>query len=161
MDHHETPGFLASGGGMAEMIRAKDWSGTPLGPIEHWPQSLRTTVSLCLASNFPINIIWGPDHVQIYNDGYRVICGEAHPGALGQDYSVTWASAWPAVGEPFERALAGETSFLENQRMFLERNGYQETFFTFSLSPIRGESGKVVGLFHPVTETTKTMLAER
>jgi hypothetical protein len=155
-------GFVVGGGEMAELIRSKDWSRTPLGPVEHWPQSLRTTVSLCLASNFPINIVWGPEHTQIYNDGYRVICGEAHPGALGQDYSVTWASAWPAVGEPFERALAGETSFLENQRMFLTRNGYlEETFFTFSTSPIRDESGGIGGLFHPVTETTPTMLAER
>lgn len=154
--------FLAGGGGMAALIRAKDWSATPLGPIEDWPQSLRTTVSLCLASNFPINIIWGPQHSQIYNDGYRVVCGDAHPQALGEDYSVTWASAWPAIGEPFNAALGGATSFLENQRMFLTRNGYlEETFFTFSTSPIRDESGGIGGLFHPVTETTATMLAER
>jgi len=75
---------------------------------------------------------------------------------------VTWASAWPAIGKPFARALAGETSYLENQRMFLTRNGYlEETFFTFSTSPIRDESGGIGGLFHPVTETTPMMLAER
>jgi PAS domain S-box-containing protein len=155
-------GFLTGRGEMATLIRGKDWSATALGPVSGWPQSLRTTVSLCLASNFPINIIWGPGHVQIYNDGYRVVCGDAHPRALGEDYSVTWASAWPAVGEPFERALAGETSYLENQRMFLTRNGYlEETFFTFSTSPILAEDGAIGGLFHPVTETTATMLAER
>jgi signal transduction histidine kinase/DNA-binding response OmpR family regulator len=154
--------FLAGGGDMSELIRSKDWSRTPLGPIEQWPQSLRTTVSLCLASNFPINIIWGPEHTQIYNQGYRVVCGDVHPVALGQDYSVTWASAWPAIGEPFARAMAGETSYIENQRMFLTRNGYlEETFFTFSHSPIRDEGGGIGGLFHPVTETTPTMLAER
>ena len=147
---------------MAALVRSRDWSLTPLGPIERWPQSLRTTVSLCLASNFPINLIWGPEHTQIYNDGYRVLCGDAHPAALGQGYDVTWASAWPAIGGPFARARAGETSFLENQRMFLTRNGYlEETFFTFSLSPIRDESGGIGGLFHPVTETTPMMLAER
>src|SRR4051812_18368162 len=154
--------WLAGGGEMANVIASIDWSRSPLGPIETWPQSLRTTVSLCLGSNFPINIIWGDGHNQIYNDGYRIVCGDVHPRAMGEDYRVTWASAWPAIGEPFERALAGETSYLENQRMFLERNGYpEETFFTFSLSPIRDESGKVVGLFHPVTETTATMLGER
>lgn len=154
--------FLSGGGEMARLIGETDWSTTPLGPIDAWPQSLRTTVSLCLASNFPINIIWGPEHCQIYNDGYRVVCGAAHPQALGEPYTVTWASAWPAIGEPFHRALAGETSFLENQRMFLFRNGYlEETFFTFSLSPIRDESGGIGGLFHPVTETTASMLAER
>jgi signal transduction histidine kinase/DNA-binding response OmpR family regulator len=155
-------GFLAGGGEMAALIRAKDWSTTPLGPIRQWPQSLRTTVSLCLASNFPINIIWGPEHTQIYNDGYRVLCGEGHPAFLGMDYSVSWASAWPAIGEPFVRAMAGDTSYLENQRMFLSRNGYlEETFFTFSLSPIRDETGGIGGLFHPVTETTAIMLGER
>ncbi|MCD5993899.1 response regulator [Pseudomonas sp. CDFA 602] len=147
---------------MARLIRSRDWSSTALGPIESWPQSLKTTVSLCLASNFPINIIWGPEHVQIYNDGYLVLCGASHPQALGEPYTTTWASAWPAIGEPFEQALTGKTSFLENQRMFLSRNGYlEETFFTFSTSPIRDESGGIGGLFHPVTETTATMLSER
>ncbi len=154
--------FLAGDGEMARLIRSTDWSASPLGPPESWPQSLRTTVSLCLASNFPINIIWGPEHVQIYNDGYRVVCGDAHPTALGEAYTKTWESAWPAIGQPFERALAGKTSFLENQRMFLFRNGYlEETFFTFSLSPIRDETGGIGGLFHPVNETTASMLAER
>src|SRR5437762_7307457 len=154
--------WLAGGGEMAELVRAMDWSKTPLGPIESWPQSLRTTVSLCLASNFPISMVWGPRHVQIYNDGYWPICGAKHPHSMGQDFSECWASAWPAIGDAFERALAGETSFLEDQRMFLDRNGYlEETFFTFSFSPIRDETGKVGGLFHPVTETTSKMLNER
>jgi GAF domain-containing protein len=81
---------------------------------------------------------------------------------MGQDFSECWASAWPAIGEAFVRARAGATSYLENQRMFLDRNGYlEETFFTFSFSPIRDESGSVGGLFHPVTETTSRMLSER
>src|SRR5882757_401924 len=154
--------WLAGGGEMGSLVRSKDWSQTPLGPIESWPQSLRTTVSLCLASNFPISLAWGPRHVQIYNDGYWPICGGKHPHSMGQDFSECWASAWPAIGAAFERALAGDTSFLEDQRMFLDRNGYlEETFFTFSFSPIRDESGGVGGLFHPVTETTAKMVGER
>ncbi|QBE62233.1 ATP-binding protein [Pseudoduganella lutea] len=160
--HGRDASFLDGGSDMAMLIRSLDWSRSPLGPIEGWPQSLRTTVSLCLASNFPINIIWGPDNVQIYNDGYRIVCGEKHPASLGMDYKECWASAWPAIGEPFEQARKGETSFLENVRMFLFRNGYlEETFFTFSLSPIRDETGGIGGLFHPVTETTATMVSER
>ena len=154
--------FLTGGGEMGKTILAKDWSKTPLGPIEQWPQSLRTTVSLCLASNFPISMAWGPHRVQIYNDGYWPICAAKHPVSMGQDFKECWFSAWPAIGEAFERAQAGRTSFLENQRMFLDRNGYlEETFFTFLFSPIRDESGGVGGLFHPVTETTGKMLSER
>ena len=81
---------------------------------------------------------------------------------MGQDFKECWFSAWPVIGDAFERAQRGEASYLENQRMFLDRKGFlEETFFTFSFSPIRDESGTVGGLFHPVTETTPTMLAER
>jgi signal transduction histidine kinase len=153
---------LVGGGEMGKVVRSMDWTKTPLGPIESWPQSLCTTVSLCLASNFPISLAWGPKHVQIYNDGYWPICGGKHPNSMGQDFSECWASAWPVIGDAFERALTGETSYLANQRMFLDRNGYlEETFFTFSFSPIHDESGGVGGLFHPVTETTAEMVGER
>ena len=147
---------------MAALVHATDWAGTPLGPIEKWPQSLRTTVSLCLASNFPISIAWGPHRVQIYNDGYWPICGDKHPRSMGQDFKECWLSAWVVIGEAFEQALLGQTRFLENQRMFLDRFGYlEETFFTFSFSPILDESGGVGGLFHPVTELTQQTLSER
>lgn len=76
---HPENNFLSGNSDMARLILSKDWSATPLGPIDRWPQSLRTTVSLCLASNFPINILWGPEHTQIYNDGYRTVCGDKHP----------------------------------------------------------------------------------
>ncbi|MET0386797.1 MAG: ATP-binding protein [Polyangiales bacterium] len=154
--------WLIGGGRMGAEIRLMDWAASPLGPLATWPPSLRTTVNLVLASNFPISVTWGPEHTQIYNDGYWPICGHKHPHSMGQDFSECWASAWPAIGEAFEGALLGKTSFLENQRVFLDRNGYlEEAFFTFSFSPIRDESGQVAGLFHPVTETTATMLSER
>ncbi|MDQ3003572.1 MAG: ATP-binding protein, partial [Fibrobacterota bacterium] len=153
---------LASGGEMAKLVQSMDWSKTPLGPMATWPQSLRTTVSLALASNFPISIAWGPQRVQIYNDGYWPICGDKHPTSMGQDFKECWRSAWPVIGEAFERASRGETQFLVNQRMFLYRHGYlEETFFTFSFSPILDESGGVGGLFHPVVELTQQSLAER
>jgi signal transduction histidine kinase len=154
--------WLDGGGEMGRLIRSMDWTESPLGAIEAWPQSLRTTVSLCLASNFPISLAWGPNHIQIYNDGYWPICGGKHPQSMGQDFTECWAAPWAVIGEAFERALTGETSYLENQRMFLDRNGYlEETCFTFSFSPIRDETGGVGGLFHPVTETTSRMLSER
>ena len=155
--------FLSDGGEMGKLIRSMDWSASPLGPPETWPQSLRTTLSLCLASNFPLCFIWGPERVQFYNDGYWPICAAKHPGAMGQDYKECWASAWPVVGPHFERvARTGETTFVTDTRMFLDRNGFlEETFFTYSYSPIRDESGSVAGIFHPVTETTHLVLAER
>jgi len=90
--------FMASGGEMGKVVRAKDWSKTPLGPIDGWPQSLRTTVSLCLASNFPISMAWGAGRIQIYNDGYWPICAAKHPHSMGQDFKECWFSAWPVIG---------------------------------------------------------------
>ena len=154
--------FLSGGGKMGELIRAKDWSKTPLGSPATWPQSLRTTVNLCIASNFAIAIIWGPHRVQIYNDGYWPITGDMHPTSMGQDFAACWQSAWPVIGKAFEEAILGNTRFLENQRIFLDRYGYkEETFFTFSFSPILDESGAVGGLFHPVIELTQQILSER
>jgi signal transduction histidine kinase len=151
---------LAEGGVMAREISMRDWSASPLGPIDAWPQSLRMVVSLCVASNLPINVIWGPQHTQIYNDSYRHICGAKT--ALGKNYTLSWASTWSTLDAIFTRALAGQTSFLENTRMFLDRNGYlEEAFLTFSLIPIHDESGGIGGLFHQVTETTSQMLTQR
>jgi signal transduction histidine kinase len=147
---------------MAKFIKAKDWSTTPLGPIEKWPQSLRTVVSLAQASNSPISLAWGEGHVQIYNDGYWPICGDKHPVAMGQDFRECWASAFPVIGEAYESALSGKSAYLEKMRMFLDRYGFlEETWFTFSFSPITDESGGIGGLFHPVTEMTEQMLSER
>ncbi|MES2877074.1 MAG: EAL domain-containing protein [Pseudomonadota bacterium] len=151
-----------SGSEMGKLIRTVNWSQTPLGALAAWPQSLRTTVSLCLASTFPIALAWGPQRTQIYNDGYWPICGTKHPHSMGQDFRECWYSAWPVVGEAFEQATAGHAAFLVNQRMFLDRCGFlEETFFTYSFSPIRDETGRVLGLFHPVTELTQQSLAER
>jgi signal transduction histidine kinase len=154
--------FLAGGGEMGRLIRSMDWSGTPLGAVESWPQSLRTTVNICLASDLPICVIWGPGLVQIYNDGYRVICGGKHPRSMGQNFAECWKEAWPVIGEAHDSALQGDPAFLESQHIFLDRHGYlEECFFTLSFSPIRDEAGRVGGLFHPVIEMTAKMLGER
>ncbi len=154
--------WLAGGGEMGALIRSMDWSVTPLGPIAQWPQSLRTSVSLCLSSTFPILVAWGPDDIQIYNDAYRPICGGLHPRAMGGAFKEIWASALPVVGDAFERAHQGEGAYIRDQRMFLDRHGYlEEAFMTFSFSPIRDESGEVGGIFHPITETTDAVLNAR
>ncbi|SDF75288.1 MULTISPECIES: ATP-binding protein [unclassified Duganella] len=154
--------WLAGGGEMAALIATIDWSRTPLGPIEAWPQSLRTTVSLCLSSTFPILVAWGPEYIQIYNDAYRPICGGKHPASMGEPFKICWATALPVVGDKFDRAQQGEGTYIKDQRMFLDRDGYlEEAFMTFSFSPIRAESGEVGGIFHPITETTAMVLNAR
>jgi len=154
--------WLAGGGEMGALIRSMDWSATPLGPLESWPQSLRTTVSLCLSSTFPILVCWGERDIQIYNDAYRPICGDLHPKSMGGPFKEIWASALPVVGDAFDRAHQGEGAYIRDQRMFLDRHGYlEEAFMTFSFSPIRDESGAVGGVFHPITETTALVLGAR
>ena len=140
--------LTVGGGEMARVIKAKDWSKTPLGPMDSWPQSLRTTVSLVQASNSPISLAWGPGHVQIYNDGYWPICGAKHPNSMGQDFRECWASAFPVIGEAYATAWSGQSAYLEKMRMFLDRIGFlEETWFTFSFSPITDESGGVAKSF--------------
>jgi hypothetical protein len=154
--------WVVGGGEMGKLVRSMDWSLTPLGPIDSWPQSLRTTVNICLASALPICVIGGAGLVQIYNDGYRVICGGKHPHSMGQNFPQCWSEAWPVIGEAHDSALAGDTAFLEDQQIFLDRHGYnEECFFTFSFSPVRGEGGHIGGLFHPVIEMTAKVLGER
>jgi signal transduction histidine kinase/DNA-binding response OmpR family regulator len=158
----DSPEFLRGGSEMGRLIAAVDWSATGLGPIATWPQTLRTTLSLCLATKFPTCLTWGPHNLTFYNDSYLPICGAKHPVSLGRDYREIWADAWPWLGEPYARALAGEPAFLENQRLFLDRHGFlEETFFTLSFSPVRDASGKVCGVFNPAAETTSASLNER
>lgn len=154
--------WLSGGGDMAALIETIDWSHSPLGPLHLWPQSLRTSVSLCLSSTFPILVAWGPEYIQIYNDAYRPICGGKHPASMGEPFKVCWATALPVVGDKFDRAQQGEGTYIKDQRMFLDRHGYlEEAFMTFSFSPIRDESGEVGGIFHPITETTALVLNAR
>jgi PAS domain S-box-containing protein len=157
-----TEQFLSGGGEMGKLIRSMDWSKTALGPVEEWPQSLRTSVSLCLSSTFPILIAWGPETIQIYNDSYRPICGAKHPQSMGENFRICWETALPVVGDAFTRGQEGEGTYIKDQQMFLDRYGYmEEAYMTFSFAPIRDESGGVGGIFHPITESTEKMLNAR
>src|SRR6202165_4326470 len=129
---------LAGGGGMGAYMRSLDWSQTPLGPVNKWPQSLRTSVSTCLNSRFAILIWWGPDLVMLYNDAYRDIIASKHPAALGHPGRQCWPEIWDIIGPMLEGVLRrGEATWSENQLLLLERNGYpEECYFTFSYRPI-------------------------
>ncbi len=155
--------ILAGGGEMGRLMREHDWAQTPLGPVSGWPQSLRTAVSICLASHFPMLIWWGPELVKLYNDAYRPMLGTKHPQALGQRGKDCWPEIWDIIGPMLEGVLSrGEATWSENQLLLLERNGYpEECYFTFSYSPIRIESGGIGGVFTAVTETTRQVVSER
>lgn len=157
------PAFLSSGGDMGALIRSIDWSKTEIGPVESWPQSLRTSVSICLNSRFPIIIWWGARLRLFYNDAYYPVLGIKHPRSMGQPGSEVWSEIWNIVGPMLEGVLrTGEATWSENQLLLLERHGYaEETYHTFSYSPIRDESGGIGGVFTAVTETTETVVGER
>ncbi|HEX7181781.1 MAG TPA: ATP-binding protein [Thermoanaerobaculia bacterium] len=155
---------LAGGGEMGERMRSLDWARTPLGPVEGWPQSLRTAVSICLNSKFPMVIWWGPELILLYNDGWIPILGPAkHPRALGSPGREIWPEIWDVIGPMFESVMTtGQATWSDDGLLLVNRYGYtEEAYFTWSYSPIRVESGGVGGVFTAVTETTPRVLGER
>lgn len=151
-----SPDFLTGGGEMGALMRAHDWSSSPLGPPEYWPQSLRAVVSLVLTSKFPMFIAWGPRLAFLYNDGYRPIFGAKHPHALGLPFREVWSEIWHDIEPLVTKALAGEATYHEDLYLVMERNGYPEdTWYTFSYSPVRDETGQIAGMFCACTETTR------
>jgi signal transduction histidine kinase len=139
------------GGAMGERIRAKDWSSSPLGPLEHWPSSLRTALSLCLDFPAPVCITWGRQRTQIYNDAYSRLSTIQRSNALGEDFASSWSQAWPAMQACFERAHRGEAVQLEDQQVIFEPSR-EEQAMTFAFVPIREESGSVGGLMVTLLE---------
>jgi PAS domain S-box-containing protein len=154
---------LSGGGEVGALMRAKDWSKTPLGPVANWPQSLRTAVSLCLHSRFELFIWWGPELVILYNDAYRQTLQSKHPKALGKPGRKVWHEIWQVIGPMLEHVMrTGEATFSEDLLLFIERHGYpEETYHTFSYSPILNETGDIGGVFTAVAQTTEKVIGER
>jgi PAS domain S-box-containing protein len=154
--------FLAGGGKTGALMRAHDWSQSPLGHPASWPQSLRTVVALMLQSQFPMFVAWGSQLGFLYNDPYSEILGEKHPRALGRRFHDIWSEIWPDISPLIDAAMAGHATYREDLPLLMHRKGYDEqTWFTFSYSPVREESGRVAGMFCACTETTQKVLAER
>ena len=149
---------------MASLIRTTDWSGTPLGPVDAWPQSLRTAVSICLGSRHPIVLWWGPQRWMFYNDAYRPMLGATkHPQFLGGSGQQCWAEIWHIIGPMMDQVIAtGEATWSEDLLLLMRRHDYlEETYFTFSYSPIRDEAGRPSGIFNACTESTARVLDRR
>ncbi|HWI91066.1 MAG TPA: PAS domain S-box protein [Flavisolibacter sp.] len=155
--------FLECAGEMGAMIRDFDWTKTPIGPPENWPENLRVSTSILLNSQFPMFVWWGPEMITIYNDAYRVILGDKHPNALGNSGPEVWAEIWDIVGPLADKVMEeGTSNWSEDLILYMNRHGYvEETYFTFSYSPIYDTSGEVVAVFCACTETTEKVLSAK
>ena len=150
-------------GKIGELIRSYDWSQTSLGAIANWSPSLRNAISIVLGSRYPMLIWWGEELLNFYNDAFIPILGARHPNALGQPAPEVWQEAWDILTPQVEAVFKQERSSLNEALMFvLERNGYlEETYFTYSYSPIFDETGKVGGLLGVSVEDTQRVLSDR
>jgi PAS domain S-box-containing protein len=156
--------FLAGGGEMGERIRSADWSATPLGVPETWPQSLRSTISMLLPSKAQIVLFWGEDFTVLYNDAYRPVFGAKHPRALGLPGREAWSEIWDGMLHDLLASVVrtGEAFWAKDLLFKLERYGFaEETYFDVSYDPVRVESGAVGGVFCIVTETTERVIGGR
>ncbi|HVH41869.1 MAG TPA: histidine kinase dimerization/phospho-acceptor domain-containing protein, partial [Labilithrix sp.] len=150
---------------MARHMRTIDWSSTPLGPYREWSPCLRWSVSVCLNSSFPMAVHWGPEFIYLYNDAYAAVIGDRHPRAFGRPAREVWPNSnWEETERPLlERCVAlGESTREEDLCTFFDRHGYiEESYFDFSMDPIRAESGAIGGVFEVCIETTYRVIAER
>lgn len=147
---------------MGSLMQNLDWSTSTLGSPNTWPHDLRAIVRVMLESKFPMFLAWGPELGFLYNDAYVDVLRDKHPAALGARFEEVWREIWPDVAPVVADALAGRASFFKDLPLLMNRKGYDEqTWFTFSYSPIRDEDGKVLGLYCACTETTDQVLAER
>ena len=155
--------FRAGAGELASLVREKDWSKTSLGPAEQWPQSLRTVLNILLSSRYAMWMAWGPDLTFLYNDAYRPTLGIKHPWALGTPAPQVWAEIWNDIGPRIERVMTtGESAYEQGLLLILQRSGFpEETYHTFSYSPLLDDSGRASGMLCVVTEETERVINER
>ncbi len=161
--HEPHSDIFLGDGEMARLMRAHDWAATPLGTPDTWPHALKGAVRLLLTSKFEMWLGWGPDIAFFYNDAYRPTLGSKHPHALAVPTRVLWAEIWPDV-EPRLRAVyeRGESTWDRALLLLLNRHGYvEETYHTFSYSPLIGDTGRVEGSFCAVSEETDRVISER
>ncbi|CAB4429500.1 unnamed protein product [Rhizophagus irregularis] len=147
----------------ADLVESFDWSSTSLGPMDEWENTLKSTVKLCMHSVFPIAIYYGPELVNIYNQMWIPILKMKHPQALGQPFKEVWAEIYDDLEPLFNEVLStGKGKFEYDRFFFLLRDGYlEETYFSFTFSPIFKDDGSVGGIFNASQETTQRVLSNR
>ncbi|KUL25493.1 SpoIIE family protein phosphatase [Actinoplanes awajinensis] len=155
---------FAAGGEVGRDLAAVDWAATPLGSPEDWPQSLRTAVSILLSSRFPMWMGWGPQLTFFCNEAYRHdTLGGKYPWALGRSTSEVWSEIWSDIRPRVQNVLdTSEATWDEGLLLFVERSGYsEESYHTFSYSPLRADDDTIVGLLCVVSEDTERVIGER
>jgi PAS domain S-box-containing protein len=154
--------FLSGGGKMGALMRAHDWAASPIGSPQVWPQPLKTLVSVMLAANQPMFVVWGPERILLYNDAYAEILAGKHPAALGRDFLEVWHEIRADLVPIVEEAYAGRPVHMDDIELRMERRGYpEETHFAFSYTPVRDEAGKVGGFLCACVEITEQVFAQR
>ena len=155
--------FLAGGGEMGARMRTHDWRASSLGAPENWPQSLKTIVRVLLDSRYAMWMAWGPDLTFFCNDAYLPTVGLKQEWVLGARSDAVWKEIWPDIGPRIERVLAsGEATWDEGLLLFLERSGFsEETYHTFSYSPVYDDQSRIAGMLCVVTEVTERVIGER
>ncbi|GAA3179306.1 hypothetical protein GCM10010531_36650 [Blastococcus jejuensis] len=156
--------LFTNGGDLGRAMAARDWAQTPLGAPDTWPAGLRSAVRIVLTSRFSMWAAWGPELVAFYNDAYmRDTLQAKHPWALGRPAREMWAEIWDDIGPRIQSVLdTGVATWDEDLLLFLERSGYaEETYHTFSYSPLDGDDGRTEGMLCVVTENTQRVVGER
>ena len=155
--------FLAGGGEMGERMRALDWTKTSLGSVAQWPQSLKTIVRVMLDSRYAMWMLWGPNLTFFCNDAYLPTVGMKRDWVLGARSDKVWEEIWPDIGPRIQRVLKeGRATWDEGLPLFLERFGFpEESYHTFSYSPIYDDASRIAGMLCVVTEVTERVIGER
>jgi signal transduction histidine kinase/DNA-binding response OmpR family regulator len=156
--------FLAGGGEMGALLRSHGWDQSLLGAPAGWPHSLKTAIRIMLTFRQPIWVGWGSELTFLYNDACKAIIGGKHPSALGRPTAEVWREIWADIGPMLATAMGGgiEGTAVEEQLLIMERNGYpEETYYTFSYSPIREDDGRPGGIICANTDDTKRVVGER
>lgn len=155
---------MTAGSATGALAREVDWASTPLGVPSTWPTALRVSVEMAFATRFPVMVGWGPELTLIYNDGYRDMLGsDKHPAAMGAPFAEVWKEIWDELVPSVEKVMVrGESTAAVDRYLTMHRSGYdEETYFTYSYSPIRDSSDTVRGLLNITTETTERVVERR
>lgn len=146
-----------------QFCKSIDWASTSLGPMEDWAFDLRAMCNLIMGSPHPAAMYWGDDRVAIYNEAYILLAGHKHPKLMGMRYEDAWKEIWADIEDVFLNAqYAGQATMKDDDCLFVNRNGFlEEAYFSWSIIPLIGDDGSVVGMYNPAFDKTRRKIAER